>query len=155
MNTTQWIASASVAAVVISALAIAAALKGVRDQLRVTIFLTYTERYSKIMNEVPFEARQPGSGYRLTSRPDDERTRVLEAFREYFNLCSEEMWLYKHRRIDRETWNIWEQGMRQVARFPSFLESWQVLNIEYEYYDDFQRFITREMIPYSGQANRK
>lgn len=52
MNTTQWIASASVAAVVISALAIAAALKGVRDQLRVTIFLTYTERYSKIMNEV-------------------------------------------------------------------------------------------------------
>lgn len=80
---------------------------------------------------------------------------MLEAFREYFNLCSEEMWLYKHRRIDRETWNIWEQGMRQVARFPSFLEAWQVLNIEYEYYDDFQRFITREMIPYSGQANRK
>jgi hypothetical protein len=33
-------------------LAIAAALKGVRDQLRVTIFLTYTEQYSKVMNEV-------------------------------------------------------------------------------------------------------
>ena len=54
MNTTQWIACASVAAVVVSGLAIAAALKGVRDQLRVMIFLTCTERYSKVMNEVPF-----------------------------------------------------------------------------------------------------
>jgi len=39
VTTTQWIAVASVAAVVISALAIVAALKGVRDQLRVTVFL--------------------------------------------------------------------------------------------------------------------
>ena len=90
MTATQLITITSVAAVVISAFAIAAGLRGVREQLRVTVFLTYTDRYARIMGRIPFEARQPSSGYRLASRPDRERTRVLSAFREYFNLCSEE-----------------------------------------------------------------
>jgi hypothetical protein len=114
MTSTQLITIASIAAVVVSALAIAAGLKGVRDQLRVTIFLSYTDRYASIMSSVPFEARQPGSTYRLSSRPDDERTRVLSAFCEYFNLCSEEKWLYEHRKIDRATWKIWENSMQMV-----------------------------------------
>jgi hypothetical protein len=91
----------------------------VLDQLRVTVFITYTDRYAKVMNKVPFEAREPGSNYRLASRPEDERIRVLGAFREYFNLCSEEIWLHEHHRIDRATWNVWKRGMQQVARFPS------------------------------------
>jgi hypothetical protein len=123
-----------------------AALKGVRDQLRVTVFLTYTERYSKVMNGVPFEARRPGSEYQLDSRPAEEQNGVLSAFREYFNLCSEEMWLHEHRRIDRATWRIWERGMRQVARFPSFREAWEFLACEYAYYDRFQKFVTEELL---------
>ena len=67
MTATQLITIASVAAVVVSALAIAASLKSVRDQLRVTVFLTYTDRYARIMSGIHFEARQPGSGYRLAS----------------------------------------------------------------------------------------
>jgi len=157
VTTTQWIAVASVAAVVISALAIVAALKGVRDQLRVTVFLNYTERYSKVMNGVPFEARRPGSEYQLDSRPTEEQARVLSAFREYFNLCSEEMWLHEHRRIDRATWRIWERGMQQVARFPSFRDAWEFLACEYACYDRFQEFVTEELLQYapdSGSVHR-
>ena len=146
MTTTQWITVATVAAVLVSALAIVAGLKSVRDQLRVTIFLEYTERYSKIMRDMPYEAREPGSGYRLTSQPKDERHRVLAVFREYLNLCSEEKWLYDHRRVDRPTWNIWKYGMQDVARFPSFQEAWQVLSPEYEAYEDFQEFVA-ELLP--------
>src|ERR1700726_3112093 len=68
MTTTQWITVATVAAVVVSALAIVSGLKSVRDQLRVTIFLDYTKRYGKIMKDMPYEAREPGSGYRLNTR---------------------------------------------------------------------------------------
>jgi hypothetical protein len=146
MNTTQWIALASVATVLVSALAIAATLKAVCDQLRVTVFLTYTERYAKVMNGVPFDARRPGSEYQLNSRPSEEQARVLSAFREYFNLCSEEMWLQEHRRIDRATWRIWERGMRQVAQFPPFREAWLFLASEYEYYDRFHEFVTKELL---------
>jgi hypothetical protein len=90
MTTTQWIAIASLAAVVVSAFAIFAGLKSVRDQLRITIFLEYTRRYSKIMQHMPFEAREPGGHYSLASKSEDERYRILSVFREYLNMCSEE-----------------------------------------------------------------
>jgi hypothetical protein len=90
MTATQWITVASLAAVVVSALAIVAGLKSVRDQLRVTIFLEYTKRYSKIMQHMPFEARDPGGRYRLASQSEGERESVLSVFREYLNMCTEE-----------------------------------------------------------------
>jgi hypothetical protein len=146
MTAAQWITVSSVAAVVVSALAIVVALKGVRDQLRVTVFLTYTERYSGVMNGLPFEARRPGSDYKLDSRPAEEQARVLTAFRDYFNLCSEEMWLHEQHRIDNATWRIWERGMRQVARFPSFREAWDLLASEYAGYDGFQKFVAEGLL---------
>jgi hypothetical protein len=147
MTTAQWITVASLAAVVVSALAIVAGLKSVRDQLRVTIFLEYTKRYSKIMHHMPFEAREPGGGYRLASQPEDERNRILSVFREYLNMCSEEKWLNEHRRIDRATWSIWERGMRDTASFPSFSDAWRVLCSEYDAYPDFQKFVSNELLP--------
>lgn len=60
MTAAQWITVASLAAVVVSALAIVAGLKSVRDQLRIAIFLEYMKRYSKVMGHMPFEAREPG-----------------------------------------------------------------------------------------------
>jgi len=154
MTAMQLITIASVAAVVVSALAIAASLKGVRDQLRVTVFLTYTDRYTRIMSDIPFEARQPGSAYRLASRPDDERIRVLGAFREYFNLCSEEKWLYEQRKIDRAIWNMWVSSMQIVAQFPCFPEAWQALGFEYDCYNEFQDFVARRLLPHSVASSQ-
>jgi hypothetical protein len=152
MTTTQWIAIASLATVMVSALAIAVGLKSVRDQLRLSIFLEYTERYAKIMRDMPFEAREPGSGYLLASRPDEERYRVLRIFREYLNLCSEERWLHDHHRIDNPTWNIWECGMQDAARFPCFRDAWDILAPEYNAYKDFQDFVTRKLLPNAPPA---
>ena len=62
MNATHLIAAGSVA---VSVAAIIITLRGVINQLRVTVFLTYTERYAKVMAALPFEARRPGSDYQL------------------------------------------------------------------------------------------
>lgn len=140
MTAAQWITVASLAAVALSALAIVVGLKSVRDQLRMAIFLEYTKRYSKIMQHMPFEARQPGGRYKLASQPENER-RILSAFREYLNMCSEEKWLYDHRRVDQATWSIWEHGMRDTASFPSFGDSWKTLRPEYDAYMKFQKFV--------------
>jgi hypothetical protein len=146
MNTEQWITVASLATVVVSALAIVTGLKSVRDQLRVTIFLEYTKRYSEIMQHMPFSAREPGGRYRLPLGPDGERNRILSAFREYLNMCSEEKWLYDHHRIDRAAWGIWERGMRDTASFPSFGDAWRILCSEYDAYPDFQKFVSTELL---------
>lgn len=153
MTATQWITIASVATVVVSALAITAGLKSVRDQLRVTVFLTYTDRYAKIMDGIPFEARQPGSAYRLASRPDEERIRVLSAFRGYFNLCSEEKWLYEHRKIDRATWRIWVRSMQVIAQFPCFREAWEALAFEYDCYGKFHKFVDDTLLPHAPASD--
>lgn len=155
MNATQWIVLISAAAVAVSAVAIVAGLKGVRDQMRVTVFLEYTERYAQIMKNMPHEAREPGSGYQLASQSSEERLRVLAVFREYLNLCSEEKWLHDQRRIDNPTWKIWECGMQDVARFPPFPEAWSVLKSEYDGYPDFQDFVIRTLLPGSGDGHDK
>jgi hypothetical protein len=149
MTTTQWITIASLATVIVSALAIVAGLKGVRDQLRVTIFLAYTERYAKIMQDMPYEAREPGSSYRLASQSDEESHRVLAVFREYLNLCSEEHWLHGRRRLDHATWKIWKYGMEDVARFPTFRDAWEILAPEYDGYVDFQEFVRSDLLPHA------
>lgn len=146
MTTAQWITTASLTAVFVSALAIVAGLKGVRDQLRVTIFLEYTKRYSKVMQHMPFEAREPGGCYRLASQPEGERHRILSAFREYLNMCSEEKWLHDHRRIDHATWRIWLRGMQDTASFPSFSDAWRILSSEYNIYPGFQKFVNNELL---------
>jgi hypothetical protein len=144
--------AASLAAVVVSALAIVAGLKGVRDQMRVTVFLEYTERYAKIMQNMPYQAREPGSGYQLASQSSEERYRVVAVFREYLNLCSEEKWLHDQKRIDRPTWKIWECGMQDVARFPSFREAWSLLEPEYTGYKDFQNFVRQSLLVAPGAS---
>lgn len=65
MTTDQWIAVASIAAVLVSAIAIVVALTSVRDQLQVTVFLTYMDRYTRAMHDLPFEARRPGIEYQI------------------------------------------------------------------------------------------
>ena len=152
MTTAQWI---TVAAVVVSAIAIVAGLKSVRDQLRVTIFLEYTKRYSKIMQHMPFEAREPGGRYELTSQSEEERQRILSVFREYLNMCSEEKWLHDHRRIDNATWGIWERGMQDTASFPSFGDAWEALCPEYDAYTHFQNFVINKLLPKASSKDER
>jgi hypothetical protein len=155
MTAAQWITVASVTAVVVSALAIVAGIKSVRDQLRIAIFLEYTKRYSKIMQHMPFEAREPGGSYTLSSQPEDERRRILSVFREYLNMCSEEKWLHDHRRIDHATWRIWERGMQDTASFPSFRDAWKVLCPEYDAYTDFQNFVKDDLLLNASSENER
>jgi len=141
MTTEQWIAASSIAAVLVGAFAIVVSMTHVRDQFRTLIFLVYTDRYSKMMNRLPFAARHPGSSYRLSELPEGERDEVLAAFRDYFNMCAEEMWLKSSGRIDSGTWRVWHEGMKEVARFPSFTEAWQQLADEYHYFPKYRRFM--------------
>jgi hypothetical protein len=137
----QWIAAGTVAAVVVAAIAIAVSMVHVRDQLRTFVFLEYTKRFNETMGRLPSAARKPGSPFHLASLPADDRLEVVAVFRDYFNMCSEEMWLKSAGRIDSGTWNIWREGMKDAARTPAFSEAWTELADEYRYYLKFRKFI--------------
>jgi hypothetical protein len=141
VSTEQWIASGSVAAVIVAAIAIVVSMILVRDQLRTIVFLEYTKRFNKIMRRLPVNARKPGSPYRLAALPEGDRMEVVAVFRDYFNMCSEEMWLKSAGRIDSGTWNIWCDGMKDAARTPAFPEAWSELADEYRYHPKFRNFM--------------
>jgi hypothetical protein len=143
MSAGDWIA---VVSALVAAGSVVAALTGVRDQLRMATFIAYTDRYSTIMSRLPFAARQPGSGYELAAATQEEAVETLGAFRDYFNLCSEELWLYKTGKIDKDTWQIWKLGMQQVTAFPAFEDAWSALRPEYVAYGDFVDFIEQEIV---------
>jgi len=141
VTTEQWIAIGSVAAAAVAVIAVVASMTAVRDQLRTFVFIEYTDRFTKTMARLPSAARKPGSPYHLKDLPGDDRLEVVAAFRDYFNMCSEEMWLHSVGRIDSATWRIWREGMKEGARTPAFGEAWVELNDEYHYFPRFKSFM--------------
>lgn len=139
------IAWANVAAVAVGAVAIIAALNGVRNELWMITFAEYTRRYDTIMNELPFEARHPGGDFLLDRLQSSERTRVLGTVRRYLNLCSEELYLRKRKKIDRQTWSIWQTGIKDTMRLPGFTGAWDLLRVEYDYFPEFCAFMDNLM----------
>jgi hypothetical protein len=116
-------------------------LKGVRDQLWMITFAVYTGRYMDAMDRLPSEAHRPGGDFRLDSLSQAARESALGGMRRYFNLCSEEFYLKSKRKIDRDTWKIWETGIHDTIRLPCFRETWSELRVEYSFYEEFTSFI--------------
>jgi hypothetical protein len=138
MTVADWI---QLGVIAVAGLGIAMSLRSVRDRLWLQTFSDYTKRYDDILDRLPEEARL----LEESLNPDDltavERRRLLIGFRRYFNLCSEEFYLRKRRRIDVETWGIWEKGIRQTMRFPTFRRAWETIGVEYAYFADFRAFM--------------
>lgn len=141
MTTEQWIAASSVAAVFVAVVAIVISMAHVRDQLRTFIFLVYTDRYSRVMAGIPADLRRPGGHVVLSDLAEDKRQLVVSAFRDYFNMCSEEMWLKSSDRVDAATWKVWHAGMCEMARLPILREVWTNLADEYAYFPKFKVFM--------------
>lgn len=116
-------------------------VKGVRDQLWIDTFSVYTGRYMDAMDRLPSEARRPGGDFRLATLSRSDRESALGGMRRYFNLSSEEFYLKSKRKIDRQTWEIWEAGINDATRLPCFRETWPELRAEYSFYAEFTSFI--------------
>jgi len=127
--------------VLIAAITLIVTLRGIRDQLWLSTFSQYTARYSDVMEDLPFDARDPNGAFDLTSQPPQDRERILGAVRKYANLCSEELYLHQRGRVDRETWAIWKTGIRDTMRTPCFRQGWEMIRGEYEYYPGFREMM--------------
>jgi hypothetical protein len=140
VTTNQIIAITGVVTVVVTAIAIFVALKGVRDQLWLHTFSEWTGRYLDYVRELPGAARDPAASFALDGLSDQERARTVNAVRMYVNLCSEEHYLHSLGKIDHRTWDIWALGMADAFRASWFRELWADLRHEYAPYTEFRAF---------------
>ncbi len=138
MSAEVVVAVAELAAVVVGVGALWVTLGGIKNQLWILTFTEYTKRYSEAMTAMPAGVRRRENAVDIDALPEQERERLLACFRNYFNLCSEEYYLFKNKKIDAATWSIWEDGMESVVCCPSFRQGWSALREEYESFPQFR-----------------
>jgi hypothetical protein len=91
-------------------------------QTQLSFFSEYTRRYQDIMLHLC-----------------DDNSEVY--FRLYFDLCSEEFYLHEHKYLPDEVWDMWEDGMKIMAKNHSFETAWT--NASQFYDSEFNRFFNK------------
>lgn len=104
-------------------------------------FIEYTERYSAIVDGLPADVRDPRAHVDLAALDDEKRLHILGVMRRYFNMCSEEYFLAQEGFLYGAVWEIWKTGIRDMATYPFFDDTWRALRQEYSLYPDFQDLI--------------
>lgn len=107
-------------------------LRAARDQARSQFEDRLVEQFRAIVAKLPVEALL---GESLSG---DLQQKMLGVFYSYIDLCNEQAFLHKKRRIRNETWDEWRQGIASLMRLPAFHAAW--LEIESRAKDSFSDF---------------
>jgi hypothetical protein len=75
-------------------------------------------QYRNIVMQIPVDA--------LLGRaiPDEERRKVREIIYNYLDLCNEQVYLRKKKRITEARWKEWNEGIANNIKKPAFKEVW-------------------------------
>jgi hypothetical protein len=139
-------------------------LSKIEQQEQLEVFDNYTKRYSEIVDALPddvyIEEKSMFESVRKGSLAYDN---LMKSMRKFFNLCSEEYYLYHGttkgekksktawfglksiKKIDDGVWELWKQGIEYHMRKETFRMGWFRVKNE-GYNEGFQAFIN-EMIP--------
>lgn len=151
-NTLEIIAlGVSTIVMVITGIALWFTISSFKKQLQLNFFADYTKRYQEIVLNFPESINS--KEFELDKLEALVRDKTLRYMRAYFDLCSEEYYLWKQRSIDTSTWQEWETGMKFAFSKPAFQQAWRVLGLDTIYYGKFSEFMSESM-PFEthGQA---
>lgn len=101
-----------------------------KRQTNIQAFLEYTGRYAEIRSKLHGIMTSWREGSDLT---EDQ----LSVFIGYFNICSEEYYLYKSNMLSKKIWSIWEKEIVRMARLGAVQAAWELTRSEYETYGGF------------------
>lgn len=123
----------------ITALALWFTVSSFRKQLQLNFFADYTKRYQEIILHFPEFVNEQGFDIELLD--DEVRNSTMRYMRAYFDLCSEEYYLWNKRHIDKDTWREWELGIKFAFSKPAFQQSWRIIRLDTKYYAAFSAFV--------------
>ncbi len=113
------------------------------EQIKHNYFSEYTKRYQEIIIHFPENINEDTFSYEeLEKNKKDETMRYM---RVYFDLCSEEFFLHKHKYIDEKVWKEWEEGMSYVFNKKAFRRVWEKISSDTGFYTDFKKFVDSKM----------
>ncbi len=113
------------------------------EQIKHNYFSEYTKRYQEIIIHFPENINEDTFSYEeLEKNKKDETMRYM---RVYFDLCSEEFFLHKHKYIDEKVWKEWEEGMSYAFNKKAFRRAWEKISSDTGFYTDFKKFVDSKM----------
>jgi hypothetical protein len=110
-----------------------------RRQMNVQLFLEFTQRYGRIIDGFPAEARQ--ARLEASGEPPADSPELRKALLKYLNLSAEEYHLYRNGYIAAPIWEMWEKKMLRALRSPLFVRGWKQLADEFDDQPDFVTYV--------------
>lgn len=123
---------------IIALAAIAITFFTFKQQLKQSFFADYTKRYQEIMLHLPDKIFQESGDY---NELDCVTKRYLRA---YIDLCSEEFYLNKIKKLDNKVWENWKEGIYYAFNKKIIIEAWS--NFNQDNYKDFSLWINDKVI---------
>jgi hypothetical protein len=108
-------------ATALGVLLVALQLWPTRREMTAAFERTFVERYERIVAGIPLPV--------LFGERDSpaQREEGLRPFFDYFELCEEELYYRRARRVSRSTWLDWQEGIILNFRRPAFSAAWEQL----------------------------
>lgn len=108
------------------------------DRLKNDFFAEYTRRYQDIKLHLPI-------GFFEENDSDIElKDEALRYARALFDLFSEEYYLWKSSKLEKEVWDEWEEEMLQTLALPAVKDAWDRLVEGSKQYTEFNRFVSEK-----------
>lgn len=153
---------ATLVAVLISAAGLMFAVTSFRRTMYSNILINYSQKFEKIMEELPREIFLPPSEppRPLPPRSDDLTLTCIK----YFNLTLEELWLRKNGYFPRDLWDFWEKDIKNLLASPLMVREWRSIRENFGGYQEFYNFVeeaqeqaqlrtTKSVVPDEPQAD--
>jgi len=128
---------------IISAISLRYTVKSFKKQLQLNFFADYTKRYQGIILHFPENINE--NNFDIEKLPYEQKNKTLRYMRAYFDLCSEEYYLYKKNDIDKNTWKEWESGIKFALSKPAFQQAWKKISNDTKFYSEFNKFVVNAL----------
>ncbi len=134
------IATGTVIAAIVAIIMAIITTKSFTKQLKLNFFADYTKRYQEITLNFPENINE--KEFDFEKLEPEIKAKTLRYMRAYFDLCSEEYFLWKNGNIDDKVWKEWKSGIEYAVSKTAFQKGWKdYINISTIYYKDFTKFI--------------
>ncbi|NVK43052.1 MAG: hypothetical protein HWE39_17545 [Oceanospirillaceae bacterium] len=134
----------SIIGVFITALALWFTVRSFKNQLQLSFFADYTKRYQEITLNFPESINE--KDFSFDDLSPEVRDKTLRYMRAYFDLCSEEYFLWRKKHIDDETWSEWKTGIEFAFSKTAFVKAWEILRLDTIYYGKFVEFANSSIL---------
>jgi len=115
-----------------------------RQQIKLNFFSEYTKRYQEICLNLPFNINEPN--FDFTKIDVEVKEKTIRYMRAYFDLCSEEYFLFLSGKISKKVWNEWKEGIEYTFSKKAFKDAWVIVHLDSRFYGKFVKWINEDVL---------